>query len=109
MEVDETPENIPEIAESDTFEEIPVKLKRVEEVQKEDNGDSQSSEGELENSQEIPSSQESNEEFKQPKRERKIFKSKNTRMAQKKVSPSPKKVHVYLFFGKHISIVTFNI
>lgn len=91
MEVDETPENIPEIAESDTYEEIPIKLKRVEEVQREDNGDSQSSEGELENSQEIPSSQESNEEFKQPKRERKIFKSKNTRMAQKKVSPSPKK------------------
>ncbi|XP_062611782.1 wings apart-like protein homolog isoform X1 [Saccostrea cucullata] len=92
MEVDKTPENSQEDNPvSETYREIPIKLKRVEELQREDNGDSQSSEGEMESSQEIPSSQESTEEFKQPSRERKIFKSKNTRTAQKKVSPSPKK------------------
>ena len=97
MEVEEAEEETPDIVEKETFEEIPVKLKRVDEIQKEDNGDSQSSEGELENSQELPSSQDSTDDFKQPNRERKIFKSKNTRMAQKKVYPSPKKV---LFFHK---------
>lgn len=49
MEVDEIFENILEIVESDIFEEILVKFKRVEEVQKEDNGDSQFLEGEFEN------------------------------------------------------------
>lgn len=49
MEVDETFENILEIVEIDIFEEILVKFKRVEEVQKEDNGDSQFLEGEFEN------------------------------------------------------------
>lgn len=49
MEVDETFENILEIVESDIFEEILVKFKRVEEVQREDNGDSQFLEGEFEN------------------------------------------------------------
>lgn len=49
MEVDETFENILEIVENDIFEEILVKFKRVEEVQKEDNGDSQFLEGEFEN------------------------------------------------------------
>lgn len=64
MEVDETFENILEIVESDIFEEILVKFKRVEEVQKEDNGDSQFLEGEFENLLEILSFQELNEEFK---------------------------------------------
>ncbi|XP_056017788.1 wings apart-like protein homolog isoform X2 [Ostrea edulis] len=91
MDVDETPESTQEILDTETFEEIPVKLKRVDELQQEDNGDSQSSEGELENSQDLPSSQESTDEFKQPNKERKIFKSKNTRVVQKRVSPSPKK------------------
>jgi hypothetical protein len=92
MDVEETPESSQDILDSETFEEIPIKLKRVDELQREDNGDSQSSDGELENSQDVPSSQESTDDFKHPNKERKIFKSKNTRLAQKRMAPSPKKV-----------------